>query len=179
MQDNFKDLFIQVDESDNPIAPISRKEANTNPDVIHRSIKVLVYNSVGELLIQKRHESKDTFPDCWDVSVAGHVDWGETYIEAALREMQEEIGIFIQKSDLELIGKLLIKLPWETEFQQTYKTIIHTETEITFAEDEVSEVRFVNNEELSVMIKDKDVKWASPALKHFEAWKLITSHSIE
>jgi isopentenyldiphosphate isomerase len=42
--------------------------------LVHRSIHVLLYDSAGRLLVQRRHASKQTHPRCWDVSCAGHVE---------------------------------------------------------------------------------------------------------
>ena len=36
---------------------------------------------------------KDRHPGVWDSSAAGHVDAGEDYDEAALRELEEELGV--------------------------------------------------------------------------------------
>ena len=59
----------------------------------HRSAQILVFNSAGELFLQKRSCNKDEFPGLWDSSAAGHVDPGENYIDCARRELAEELGI--------------------------------------------------------------------------------------
>ena len=51
----------------------------------HRAVHVLVFNSAGELFLQKRSMTKDNDPGLWDSSCSGHVDAGETYDEAAVR----------------------------------------------------------------------------------------------
>ena len=72
---------------------------------LHSCIHVWFYTHDGQLLIQKRSPDKETFPDLWDVSVAGHVGSSEPKIDAAIRETAEEIGITITADDLEYIGK--------------------------------------------------------------------------
>lgn len=72
--------------------------------LVHRSIHVVIFDSEGRLLIQRRHASKQTYPRYWDVSVAGHVEESdylggpderldEVYAMVAAREVQEELGV--------------------------------------------------------------------------------------
>ena len=57
-----------------------------------------------ELLLQKRSKDKDAYPGCYDISSAGHVSAGQGYKEAALRELEEELGIHAEDDDLSFIG---------------------------------------------------------------------------
>lgn len=57
-----------------------------------------------ELLLQKRAHKKDSFPDCFDASCAGHLSAGQEFMEGALRELYEELGIQAESSDLHFIG---------------------------------------------------------------------------
>lgn len=57
------------------------------------------------MLLQKRSKNKDSHPGLWDISAAGHVDSGETPLEAAVREVEEEIGIVIKPADLKPVGE--------------------------------------------------------------------------
>lgn len=173
MKDNATELFTEVSQHDEVIGSIERSVANSTPTRFHRSIKVLVFNSQGELLIQKRSASKDTFPNCWDISVAGHVDFEESYLEAAIRETQEEVGLLVTKQSLRLLGKLLIELPWETEFQQCYRIDLKTSHVITFPEDEVAEVMWINSDQLKTMTNDTSYSWTSPAITNLKAFGLI------
>ncbi len=59
----------------------------------HRAIHVLVFNRAGEVFLQKRSQLKDSAPGCWDSSCSGHLDAGETYDTAAVRELGEELGL--------------------------------------------------------------------------------------
>ena len=54
-----------------------------------------------EVLLQKRSEKKDIFPGCFDVSAAGHLDAGEDFPEAAVRELKEELGLEVKPEELE------------------------------------------------------------------------------
>lgn len=57
-----------------------------------------------DILLQKRAAGKDAFAGCYDISSAGHVPAGQDYLESALRELSEELGIEAQPSQLKLIG---------------------------------------------------------------------------
>ena len=60
---------------------------------MHRAVHILVFNQRGELFLQKRSMSKDNDPGMWDSSAAGHVDSGESYLDCATREIEEELGV--------------------------------------------------------------------------------------
>jgi isopentenyldiphosphate isomerase len=70
----------------------------------HPTVHIWCYTASGKILLQKRAEDKETFPGLWDVSVAGHIEAGEAPKIAALREMEEEIGLRPKASALELLG---------------------------------------------------------------------------
>ena len=57
-----------------------------------------------ELLLQKRSHDKDSFPDCYDISSAGHVPAGSSVLDSAIRELSEELGIKASPDDLVPIG---------------------------------------------------------------------------
>lgn len=56
-----------------------------------------------QLLLQKRSANKDAFPGCYDISSAGHVPAGEDFIESAIRELKEELGIEIKEEELQFL----------------------------------------------------------------------------
>ncbi|MGB7838279.1 MAG: 16S rRNA (adenine(1518)-N(6)/adenine(1519)-N(6))-dimethyltransferase RsmA [Terrimicrobiaceae bacterium] len=97
-----EELFCVVDAQDRVIGSESRDQVHVN-NLRHRAIHVLIFNRLGEVFLQKRSIWKDTNPGKWDSSAAGHVDAGESYEEAARRELREEIGI---DCPIERIAKL-------------------------------------------------------------------------
>ncbi|GLB50075.1 NUDIX hydrolase [Neptunitalea lumnitzerae] len=71
---------------------------------LHATVHIWFYTRNHEILFQKRSTKKETFPGLWDISVAGHVSAGETIIEAAIKEIHEEIGVSVKATDLYNIG---------------------------------------------------------------------------
>ena len=89
MTDEFFDV---VNERDEVIGREARSEVHRR-GLKHRAVHVLVFNSKGDLFLQKRSQTKDTFPGAWDSSASGHLCCGEEYDACALRELAEEIGL--------------------------------------------------------------------------------------
>ncbi|MBI2190469.1 MAG: NUDIX domain-containing protein, partial [Planctomycetes bacterium] len=106
---------------------------------------VLVFNSRGDLYLQKRSEKKDVQPGRWDTSVGGHLRPGETYLEAARREMREELGI---QADLALVH--LYDYPWRCEVEsediRTYAVVY--DGPMVPEPEEISEGRFWTRPEI-------------------------------
>jgi isopentenyl-diphosphate delta-isomerase type 1 len=86
------EIFDIVNEHDEVIGQRLRREVHRDGDK-HRAVHVLVFNSHGEIFLQKRSMTKDTFPGRWDSSASGHLDTGEHYDACAIRELREEIGL--------------------------------------------------------------------------------------
>lgn len=91
------DLVEVVDKEDRIVRIASKSEAHKNC-LPHRISAVFIFNEKGELIVQRRAKRKNGL---LDNSVAGHVSVGETYIQAALRELKEEAGVTL---DLVEIG---------------------------------------------------------------------------
>ena len=88
--DNNQEMFPLVDEQGNITGAATRGECHNGSKLLHPVIHLHVFNSKGELYMQKRPEWKDIQPGKWDTSVGGHVDLGES-VEMALK--REELGI--------------------------------------------------------------------------------------
>jgi isopentenyl-diphosphate delta-isomerase type 1 len=89
------EIFDVVNERDEVIGRKLRREVHRDGDK-HRAVHVLIFNSRGEVFLQKRSMSKDTFPGVWDSSASGHLDCGEDYDTCAIREVREELGLSLQ-----------------------------------------------------------------------------------
>ncbi len=88
-----EELLEIVDKQGKSLGVAPRSSIHGNPSLLHKVVHVLVFNSTGELLLQKRSMSKDVAPGKWDTSVGGHVSAAEAISLAVYREMKEELGI--------------------------------------------------------------------------------------
>ncbi len=148
------DIF---DENNNSIGETKEKEQAHEDGNFHRTAHIWIMNDKKELLIQKRSATKKSHPNCWDISGAGHIKAGETVIEGVIRELNEELGIKVNKSDLKFIAIVKsIKNPKNQEFQYVYLLENNSAIEdYIFEDDEVSEVKYVYFEEFEKMIANK------------------------
>ena len=87
--------FDVVDAEDRVLRQATRGEVHRQK-LWHRAIHVLVFHRDGRVFLQKRSLLKDSAPGCWDSSCSGHLDAGESYDAAAVRELAEEIGLRVE-----------------------------------------------------------------------------------
>lgn len=91
--DNQQEMFPIVDESGNIISAATRGECHNESKLLHPVVHLHLFNSQGELYLQKRPDWKDIQPGKWDTAVGGHVGLGESVEMALKREVAEELGI--------------------------------------------------------------------------------------
>lgn len=130
------ELFDVVDSEDRVIGQATRGEVHAK-GLLHRSVHILVFNSRGELFLQKRALTKDENPGYWDSSAAGHVNAGEEYRTSAHRELMEELGI---SAELQFFMKFSASRETLWEHVETY--LCTTDKKITINPLEISEGRF-------------------------------------
>jgi isopentenyldiphosphate isomerase len=123
-----EEMLEIVDERGRVIGLEPRSRCHGNPLLTHRAVHVFVRDCNDRYFLQKRAKTKTIQPGKWDTSVGGHVDPGETYEQAAERELHEELGVKLQ--EIESPGGLVRKhdyvwrSPVETELVRTFE-IIH------------------------------------------------------
>lgn len=90
------EILDLIDETDKVFSQCTREEAHLK-DLLHRQILVLVLNNQNELFVQQRSGTKDVYPKYFEGSLSGHVNSKENYLQAAIRELKEELGIDVTK----------------------------------------------------------------------------------
>ena len=91
--DNKAELFPIVDAEGNTIGCATRGECHDGSKLLHPVVHLHLLNSAGDIYLQQRPQWKEIQPGKWDTAVGGHVDYGESFADALLREVREEIGI--------------------------------------------------------------------------------------
>jgi Isopentenyldiphosphate isomerase len=142
------EFFPIITENGEIIGKATRKECHSGSFILHPVVHLHVFNSAGELYLQKRNMNKDIQPGKWDTSVGGHVDYGEEIPEALIREVREELGITEFKPQFITRYKFVSKQ--EAELVHVYKTIY--EGDITPDPIEISEGRFWKISEIEKQI---------------------------
>lgn len=136
-QNEGEELLAILDRTGKPIGIAKRKDAHGNPGLLHRVVHVLVFNKNGAVLLQKRSTNKDVAPGRWDTSVGGHVKPGEDMLTAALRELDEELGI--KGCDLVFLYEYLFSSSYESELVSTFSCIYEGKVHINRSEiDEIA-----------------------------------------
>jgi isopentenyl-diphosphate delta-isomerase type 1 len=161
--DDPQEMFFWVDEEDNVLGKISREEAHNGSNKIHRTVGVLVFNEENHLLLQQRSLKKDLDPGMWTISAGGHVQYGQSYDNAAKQELLEEIGL---KAKLDFIGKFLVTTPVQKEWVQMYRTFVSNDQTFHTDENEVEKVMWLPKSELKEFIqKNPFSSWAAEILE--------------
>jgi isopentenyldiphosphate isomerase len=121
MKDNNQEIFPIVDEAGNVMGSATRGDCHNGSHLLHPVVHLHVFNSRGEVYLQKRPAWKDIQPGKWDTSVGGHIDYGETPEQALQREVGEELGIL--DFEPESVGKYVFNSQRESELVYVHKTI--------------------------------------------------------
>ena len=132
------------------------KDEAHKKSLIHKGVCVWIINSNDEILLQTR-SNHVMFPNMLDISFSGHIQAGETSIEAAIREGREELGINLEIDKLQYLFSCReyggIDEYFENEIDDVflYRADIPIE-EYTFCDNEVKEVSYVSLDEFKMMV---------------------------
>lgn len=167
------ELLDIYDQNNRPTGKTADKETVHQLGLYHRTVHIWLLNRNNELLIQKRSDLKDSFPGYWDISAAGHLRAGESLIEGARRELNEELGVRAKPEDFIHITDISYFSPKNKEFARVYllKTSLATD-QFIFTDHEVSEVRYVSLGELERLITDQN----SRMLVHGDEEKILIEY---
>ncbi len=127
----------------------------------HRTVHIWIHRSEEAILFQKRGKTKDSHPELWDASAAGHIDVGEKPEQSAQREVKEELGLTIQKEELQFIemtSRSLISnggafIDNEFTFVYLYE-FKGRETDLSPDPLELDGIRFIDIKDLRNMLTD-------------------------
>ena len=150
-----------VDKNGKPIGKTALKSEAHSKGLYHNTIHLWLFTNNGEILLQQRSHKKKIYPLLWDVSVAGHIDAGETFIDAVMRETEEEIGLQIKSNNLQKIGTFLHETIYNNgkikdfEFHQVFITELKVHIKhLIIQEEEVEAVKLVSFEAFETLLKE-------------------------
>lgn len=129
--DNGSEMFPIVDEDGHIIGSASRSECHSGSKLLHPVVHLHVFDPEGRLYLQRRPDWKDIQPGRWDTAVGGHIDLGETPLEALSREASEEIGLSAFMP--EMIARYVFESDREKELVHVWKTV--TDSPLTPSEE--------------------------------------------
>jgi isopentenyldiphosphate isomerase len=92
MADPEAEMLDVVDADDSLVGILKRGEIHRRR-LFHRSVHVFLFDEAGRIYLQRRSLEKAEYPGKWDSSASGHVESGESYANAARRELEEEVGV--------------------------------------------------------------------------------------
>lgn len=142
-----EEICIVVDKDDNVLDYLPRSVCHSDPEIIERTVAVIVLNDKNELLLQKRSMRKDSYPGFYTLGATGHVSKGESYEEAAKKELMEELGI---EGRLTFLGKRYKDDPQHKEMQGFFVTV--SSGPFRVEHKEIEEVRFFRKEAIGQML---------------------------
>ena len=97
-----------IDDNGNLTGETVAREVAHRDGIRHRTSHLWLLrkkDGVLQILLQKRSVDKPSFPNCYDISSAGHIPAGQGFVDSALRELKEELGVTAQPQDLILCGQ--------------------------------------------------------------------------
>jgi len=155
-----------VAKDDSVLGSIERSKAHLD-QTLHRSGMIFLVRSDGKILLQRRSPSS-TFPGCWDSSSSFHVTFGESYEQAARRELKEETGVL---ASLMYLGKFAYQVPPDNEIVAVFSC--RSDDPIRIDPAESSESSFHTTDEVNAIAASER---AAPWLRR--GWKILADVTI-
>ena len=161
--------FDVVNLNDQTLSQATRMKVHEE-SLLHRAVHILVLTSGSRWILQQRSKYKDIDPLLWTSSCSGHVDAGEDYIQAAVRECQEELGVRIKYNSL--IEVFRSSPCEETGYEFTRFYILKHNDEIKYCLDEILKIKEYSISDIELLIQKKPHLFSN-SFKHLFAFVKI------
>lgn len=146
-----RELVEEVDRTGAVIRLVTRREMREKR-LWHRSVFVAVVSNDGQVLVHRRADTKDVWPGCWDAAVGGVCAPGESWHDAAVRELAEEVGV--EGVDVEFIATGAY---CDADVALVAAVCLcRTDGPFRFADGEVTEAHWVRPDDLSEWLAAKE-----------------------
>lgn len=166
-----EEKVVLVNEQDEVLGLMGKQEAHEK-GLLHRAISIVLFNEKKEILLQQRADSKYHWAGIWSNTVCTHPRENESYIDAANRRLEEELGF---TTELEEIFHFIYKTKDEesglTEHELDHVFVGNYEGEIPFNTEEVKAVRWISKKDLDKELTTTPEKfsfWFKVILKEME-----------
>lgn len=162
-----------VDENGEPTGVVKERTKIHEEGDRHRTSHVWIVrknkeSGLVDILLQKRSVTKDSFPGCYDISSAGHIPAGSGYVESALRELKEELGIETSADNLKECGIRRVSFKGifhgkqfnDNQVTKVFKMECNDLdiTKLKLQKEEVESVRWMDYEECIKAVKNNSIK---------------------
>lgn len=141
------ELLQCYDEEGNPTEAMPRAVVKEKPFRYWYAVtKIWLVNNMGEILCTKRSERLSANPGKWQTYVGGHVSAGDTFLQCALKELAEEVGVLTNEESLSLVDEG--RNPENRNFYAYYAMRFNGDiADLRFTDDEVSEAKWMSIDE--------------------------------
>jgi len=149
----------KVTETGEPTGEVVLKSEAHKNGWFHNTIHLWLFTANGAVLLQQRSHKKAIYPLLWDVSAAGHIDTGESFETAAIRETHEELGLLLNPEDLIKIGVNKHQTAYandtilDNEFHHVFIAELKVPiTDLTVQEEEVEAIKLVTINDFTALL---------------------------
>lgn len=155
------EYFDVLDENGNKTGKQKLREEVHKDGNWHKAVHIWIINNEGEILLQRRCSTKDSYPNMLDISCAGHLSSGEDSLTGAIRELKEELNLDVNIEELIFIETIKESLKYtptfiNNEFDDMYVLKTNKKiVDIKYQEEEISEIFFVPYKKFKEMVITK------------------------
>lgn len=156
--DIIMELFDILDENGNPTGKTKERNAVHTDGDWHGSVHIWIFRD-NKTLLQKRSESKDSFPLCFDAACTGHIDAGENPVTAAVREIKEELSLNISKENLKFLFRQKLCIHNDNFISNEFNCVyildrIIDNSELSFSKEEIDSLVWTDTNMLMEMLEN-------------------------
>ena len=172
------ELIDVLDEFGNPTGQVETKEEIYKKGYWHKSAHIWIENKNNELLVQKRNPSKKTFANLWAISVAGHVDAGETSRQSAIRELKEEVDLDVKDEELEYLFTIKRVQEYKDSYIRVFDDVylLHKDIDIEKTKlqvEELTDIKYVYYQYLENIFKEGDKDYVPYTEEHEKLFAIL------
>ena len=178
------ELLDVLDENGKKTGEVEDRSEIYRKGLWHRASHIWIINDNNELLVQKRNPYKQTFPNLWAISVAGHVDSGENSLDTAIREVKEELNLDATPDEFEYLFTIKRETPYKDSFLRVFDDVYLLHRNIDCEQtklqvEELTDIKYVYYEYLEKIFKDGDPDYVPYTEEHEKLFKILNERNME